>query len=114
MVCQEGVKSCQESAKLVPSTYQEAVKRVSREPNGCEQRVKICQEGAKRASGGCQGLRVCQEPGLLVKRVLRGCQKYVKRCERVSSVVKGGGCQGDVKRVSRVVKRVSRDVKGVA
>ena len=32
----------------------------------------------------------------------------------MSRVVKGGGCQGDVKRVSRVAKRVSRVVKRVS
>ena len=75
------------------------------------------QEGIKRASRGCQGLRVCQEPGLLLKRcnVLRGCQKNVKTCERVSRVAKrmSRGCQLIVKRVSRIVKRVSRVAKRV-
>ena len=45
----------------------------------------------------------------VVKRVLRGCQKYVKSFERVSRVVQR---REDVKNMSRVVKRVSRVVKG--
>ena len=47
----------------------------------------------------------------VVKRVLRGCQKYVKSFERVSRVVQR---REDVKNMSRVVKRVSRVVKRVS
>ena len=44
-----------------------------------------CQEGVKDSE--------------IVQRVLRGCKKYVKSCQRVSRVVKrmSKGCQDDVK-----------------
>ena len=78
-----------------------------------------CQMDVSRESTMSRGCQEGVKDSEIVQRVLRGCKTYVKSCERVSRVVledvegMSRGCQGDVKRVSRVVKRVSRVVKRV-
>ena len=54
---------------------------------------------SKGIRGKGQGVNLVRVPRLM--RVVRGCQKYVKKVQEVSRVVKKvlRGCQEDVKRV---------------
>ena len=82
-----------ESAKLVPSTCQEGVKRVSREwQMDVNRESKYVKRVPRRCQEGVKDSEFVKSLGFLsrLKRfnVLRGFQKYVKSCERVSRVVK--------------------------